>query len=46
MEKVILALKIAGGAYAIALVVASLVGVIVVIMSKVVSNRQEGGETV
>jgi hypothetical protein len=44
MEKVILAFKVAGGAYALALGVSMLIGVIVLCLRKVISNRQEEGE--
>lgn len=45
MEKVILAFKVVGGAYALALVVSMLIGVIVLFLRKVISNRQEEGES-
>ena len=44
MEKVILAFKVAGGAYVLALGVSMLIGVIVLILRKVISNHEEEGE--
>jgi hypothetical protein len=45
MEKVILAFKVVGGAYALTLGVSMLIGVIVLFLRKVISNRQEEGES-
>lgn len=44
MEKIILAFKVAGGAYFLTLLVSISIGVIVLILRKVISNRQEEGE--
>jgi len=45
MEKVILAFKVAGGAYGLALGVSILIGVIVLLLRKIISNHEKEEES-